>query len=397
VRKIALLFSALPVIVAAIGCRGAEETTKEPAAAVVDNRVTEPELTTIRLSPRAEERIGIELGSIESKSVARTRQLGGELIVPPGSSVTVTAPKAATILAPEAGRIPAVGARVRKEQPLLRLVVLPAEGDMARAREEVAVAEARLTNARHQARRAEELFEQGVGSEKASQDANEELIKAEAVLRTAQAQLDVLLTGQTRTDPTDLTPITLTAPERGVIRQVLVSAGQTVSDGTALMEIVKVNPLWVRVPVYVGDISKIDSKAQAWISDPGASSGGERFPATPLPSVPTADAASSSADLYYRVANPGEILRPGQRVRVALALEADASGLVVPWSAVLHDIYGGTWVYESLGDQVYIRRRVEVKDVVDDYAVLSRGPAAGTKVVVVGAAELFSTEFSTSK
>ena len=70
---------------------------------------------------------------------------------------------------------------------------------------------------------------------------------------------------------------------------------------------------------------------------------------------------------------------------------------MVPWSAVLHDIYGGTWVYESLGDHVYVRRRVEVKDVVDDFAVLTRGPAAGTEVVVVGAAELFSTEFSTSK
>ena len=66
---------------------------------------------------------------------------------------------------------------------------------------------------------------------------------------------------------------------------------------------------------------------------------------------------------------------------------------VVPWSAVMLDINGGAWIYEVLEDRLYARRRVEVTDVVDDYAVLGRGPPPGTPVVVVGAAELYSTEF----
>ncbi len=381
-----------------VGCRGKEDAPEETEVpAKIQNPVSEQKLTTIRLSPAAEKRIGIELGQIEPKDVGRTRQLGGELVVPPGSSVTVTAPKAATILAPENAEIPDVGTRVREGQPLLRLVVLPAAGELARAREEGAVAEARLANAQLIARRAEELFDKGVGSEKAKEDAREELLKAEAVLRTARAQLQVLLTGQTGPNPLELTPITLAAPESGVIRRVFASAGQTVADGAALLEIVNVNPIWVRVPVYVGDLSKIDPKARAWVSDPGASSDGTRYSASPLRSVPIADLQSSSADLFYEVPNVNGLLRPGQRVSVTLSLVGEARELAVPWPAILHDIYGGTWVYEALGDHVFARRRVEVKDVVDGVAVLTRGPEPGTNVVVVGAAELFSTEFGTSK
>ena len=95
--------------------------------------------------------------------------------------------------------------------------------------------------------------------------------------------------------------------------------------------------------------------------------------------------------------NAGGRLRPGQRVSVTLSLTGADQQNVVPWSAVLHDVHGGTWVYEALGEHVYARRRVEVQDVVDGGAVLARGPAAGTKVVSVGAAELFSTEFGPAK
>jgi hypothetical protein len=80
-----------------------------------------------------------------------------------------------------------------------------------------------------------------------------------------------------------------------------------------------------------------------------------------------------------------------------LRSEGEAESLVVPWSAIIFDSYGGTWIYESLGEQRYARRRVEVKYVADSTAVLSRGPAVGAQIVTVGTAELFGTEFFVSK
>jgi hypothetical protein len=46
---------------------------------------------------------------------------------------------------------------------------------------------------------------------------------------------------------------------------------------------------------------------------------------------------------------------------------------------------------------VFVRHRVEIADVVADAAVLRQGPAPGTRVVTVGAAELFGTEFGAGK
>ena len=82
---------------------------------------------------------------------------------------------------------------------------------------------------------------------------------------------------------------------------------------------------------------------------------------------------------------------------VTLYERGSEESLVVPWSAVMHDINGGTWVYENIAPQQYARRRVDVRRVVDGRAVLARGPAIGAKVVTAGAAEIFGTEFGTGK
>ena len=70
---------------------------------------------------------------------------------------------------------------------------------------------------------------------------------------------------------------------------------------------------------------------------------------------------------------------------------------VVPWSAVLYDFHGGTWVYVKTADRTYSRERVIVRHVTGDTAVLDEGPPAGREVVTAGAAELFGTETGFSK
>ena len=67
--------------------------------------------------------------------------------------------------------------------------------------------------------------------------------------------------------------------------------------------------------------------------------------------------------------------------------------LVVPWSAILQDIHGGSWLYVQTEPRVYERTRVSLQRVVGDIAVLERGPDVGTEVVSVGVAELAGAEF----
>ncbi len=66
---------------------------------------------------------------------------------------------------------------------------------------------------------------------------------------------------------------------------------------------------------------------------------------------------------------------------------------VVPYGAVLYDATGTTWVYVTREPRSYLREQIVVDDIEDGQAVLTDGPAVGTAVVSVGAAELYGTEF----
>ncbi|MGH3022456.1 MAG: hypothetical protein ACRDNI_02260 [Gaiellaceae bacterium] len=66
---------------------------------------------------------------------------------------------------------------------------------------------------------------------------------------------------------------------------------------------------------------------------------------------------------------------------------------VVPYSSVLYDTDGRTWVYTSPEPLAFVRAPIEVERIDGSLAFLSDGPAAGTDVVSVGAALLLGTEF----
>ncbi len=69
----------------------------------------------------------------------------------------------------------------------------------------------------------------------------------------------------------------------------------------------------------------------------------------------------------------------------------------MPYAAVLNDIYGNAWTYVVSGERQFTRRRVTVRWVDEELAILAARPEAGSQVVVAGAAELFGTEFGAGK
>jgi hypothetical protein len=66
---------------------------------------------------------------------------------------------------------------------------------------------------------------------------------------------------------------------------------------------------------------------------------------------------------------------------------------IVPYGSVIYDATGETWVYTSPEPLVFVRAPVKVDRVEGRNAYLSDGPATGTEVVSVGAAELYGAEF----
>lgn len=82
------------------------------------------------------------------------------------------------------------------------------------------------------------------------------------------------------------------------------------------------------------------------------------------------------------------------RLGVQMAVIAEQDGkLVAPYSALLYDADGGTWVYVNLQGLAFKREGVVVDRIDGETMYLSKGPSAGSKVASTGAAELFGAEF----
>ena len=119
--------------------------------------------------------------------------------------------------------------------------------------------------------------------------------------------------------------------------------------------------------------------------------------AEPVKGPPTSNLNNATSDIYYKLDNKNGGLRIGQKVLVSITKKSGNGGCTVPFSAIVYDIYGGSWVYVRSAPQTYARKRVELSHVVDNNAVILRGVAAGDEVVVSGTAELYGTEFGGGK
>lgn len=74
------------------------------------------------------------------------------------------------------------------------------------------------------------------------------------------------------------------------------------------------------------------------------------------------------------------------------AVERTGRRVSVPYAALLYDPEGKTYVYTAPKPLQYLRQEVEVDRIEGDRVLLSDGPAAGTRVVTVGAVEVYGTE-----
>jgi multidrug efflux pump subunit AcrA (membrane-fusion protein) len=153
----------------------------------------------------------------------------------------------------------------------------------------------------------------------------------------------------------------------------------------------------VKVPVYVGDASRLAVDRAASIGDLADAPGQSERPGRPVPAPPSADPLARVVHVFYEVDNKDSALRPGESVGVTLPLRGSDTSLVVPFASVVYDIYGGTWVYVRTGDHAYTRKRVQVERKVGGLAALASGPKPGEKVVTEGAMELFGAEFGGGK
>ena len=87
-----LLFAIAPLALV-VGCQPPAKKADAPTPpAKVPTVAQEGKVNTVVLTPEAEKRLGITLAPVEKKQVSRVRSYGGEIALPPGASLVISAP-----------------------------------------------------------------------------------------------------------------------------------------------------------------------------------------------------------------------------------------------------------------------------------------------------------------
>jgi len=320
-------------------------TAPKNPPAIVSAKAVEADFNTVTLTPKAEERLKIKTVAVERKSIPLTQLYGGEVMVALDQTNSSSSGATQSILPLLPSMTPADRVRLAESQ-------VDADGLIAAAKVQVEAVQIAME-------RAQRMLRDKSGSQRVVDEAQAQLNLAESELAKTTARRELL----------GLAMLPGSTPDR----------------------------VWIRVPVYVGDLQRIDPNASASIAALGAPKSDPGVSAKTVDAPPSADAAASSVDLFFEMENKDQRFRLGERVAAHVTLKTAKDSLVVPWASVIIDINGGTWVYENTADQQFVRKRVQVSRVAGDLAVLATGPAVGSKIVTDGAAELFGTEVGFSK
>jgi len=320
----------------------------------------------------------------------------GWLVIKPGHEVTVRAVATGFVFPEEGGRLASLGDSVSEGQCLgtIRVFVSPQEeAQLVALKEEADIlirqSSASLEAAQARLERAEQLGESGTVAGKERQLAKEAVERAKAAYEEAQHQLP-FLPSEPYERPLRLSPAAIKSPSAGRLTRLHVQPRQLVIQGDPLWTISDWASLWLRVPVFEGDLPRIDQMEPAEVSKPGMES---PRPATPTAVPQPTEDGRRTVDLFYEVDNADGKLRPGEAVSVELPTGKTAKQVVVPKSAILWDGMANAWVYLEEKKNLFRRQRIRIGPTRDGVVIVEHGLSEGQSVVTVGAEALYGEEF----
>lgn len=314
----------------ATGVLSTAYSANETASRVTNER-TEESLTTVTLTEKAEDRLAIEVVPIKKMAISLSRSYPGEVVFPIPNSLN---------------GLPTLSSHT--PEAMRELITKQIEADAA-----IKTADQRVAYSKSHYEQIQAMLSRKVVSQI-------EVERSKLALEEARIALDTA-------------------------RQNRTLLGDSLATGTP-----SENRFWVKTSIFAGDFEKLELNSNAKLRTLDGDNG--ETDATPIPNLRTANATQASIDVYYEVPFSRTLI-PGLRVQIDIPLKIKQESLVIPWSAVLFDIYGNQWVYERIAPQTYTRRSVQVQRVANDLAVLAAGPPIASPIVTAGAAELMGTEF----
>ncbi len=251
----------------------------------------------------------------------------GELQTGPRISGALEASLRSVVRAETGGTVlqigPELGQPVKKGDLLARIEA-KALGDMSSsAQSGVANAQAQLDLAKREVQRTEALVKGGALAQRELDRAQSQVTAAQAQLNQAKAQL--------ASSKSQLGDATARAPFAGVVARRSVSAGDVVSPGSELYEIIEPSSMRLDASVASDDLSSIEHGKTVDFSVRGYP--GQKFTGTITRIAPAADPVTRQIQILVDIPNPGGKLIAGLYAEGRVAVEK-REALVAPLAAI---------------------------------------------------------------
>ncbi|HOX07631.1 MAG TPA: efflux RND transporter periplasmic adaptor subunit [Planctomycetota bacterium] len=253
-----------------------------------------------------------------------------------------------------------------KPTPLFKIDDRPFQAELDRAN-------AQLENAQNEFNRQKELTESGGTTKSAMQQADANLKAAQAAVKSAALNVEYC---------------TINSPIDGRAGACLVDAGNLVKSGDAALVVInQIRPVQVSFSVPQQNLAEIRKRMAEGVLKANASIPGQPAPETETGELTFVDNAVDRTTGTIRLTavfdNQGERLWPGQFVTVRIVLRSEPDAVVVP-SAAVQNGQKGQYVFVIKDDGTAENRPVTVDRELGTESVISRGLAAGERVVTDG-------------
>lgn len=241
------------------------------------------------------------------------------------------------------------------------------------------------------------LQKDGALAQKLVDDAKVAMVQAQSQLDTAQHHLEALNQVSQRESirgaqaqvnaakahydnaAVQLSYARILSPIGGVVADRSVYPGEMPPSGMPLLSIVDISQVVARANVPVKEASSIRVGRPARISGPEGDLAGRVTVVSP-----SADPSTTTVEVWVQLPNPGERLKPGGTVRVAIIAETIQNTIVVPAAAILNSDEGGPKVMVIDKDSVAHERKISVGVRQGDRVQIVSGLVAGDQVATSG-------------
>jgi len=366
----------LAIALTLVACRSEPKSTPPPPSDSQTEKADSPGVTgsTLRIDREMLRDLRITTSKVEEHRGGESSSLLGELGVNQNAYAEVSAPLQARVVSLRA----AEGQRVRTGDVLATLE----SGELAKARGDLATAQARRDLAQRTLDRKRSLNAEQIVPTREVQEAENELIGSEAQVRSAQASLRSLGAPDEAVAGTSASTLILRSPITGVVLERTIALGQTADPSKPLFRIGDVSTLWLTVHAFERDAVRLAKGAPARITF--AAIPGRTFQGSVALIGQSVDPDSRTVAVRIDLANREGLLRPGMSATAWLPVGEQGTLLAVPAAAVQR-VRDRWCVFIPKDDRTFeIRPIGRGRDIAGEVEILS-GVRAGEPIVVDGA------------